>query len=313
MTVSTQTFSDPIIAAGSIIPVNSVSLGFRVPGQIEAVLAADGEVVATGQVLARLDPAELRHAKTIAQAQADELSSRHHRLTQLFEAGSLTRTDFERSHAALTEAKAALDLANEQLDHTELVAPFAGKLLKHPLDVGAVVAPGVPVFTLMAEQPVWAEVHVAESQRAALALGQTVQLELPAMDSADAPSTLSGEIESIAATADPFSRTFAVRIRQANTDGRLRLGNLVTARIEAGRGRDGLLLPPPAVQREADGSLYVWLLGGDGNQVVKRAVASGGTQGEQVIIDQGLAAGDQVVVGTTAPLFDGREVKVVAP
>ncbi len=318
LAVQSTSYADPVIAFGTIEPVQSVSLGFRVSGQIIAVDAADGEVVAEQSVLARLDPTEFEHAVTIAQARADELRSRHTRLETLYRAGSLTQTDFEKSRAALTEAEAALQLAVERLDYTTLTAPFAGKLIRRNIDVGAVVAPGTPVFTLMAEQPVWAEVRIAESDRPHLAEGQSATVAVPALEEPNAAATsglLPGSIESIGAVADPFSRTFLARIRLANTDGRLHLGNVVTAQIEAGREHEGILLPPAAVQREPDGSLYVWLLRmGDGSaQVLKRAVSAGGAQDSFVVIDQGLAAGDRVVTGSTTPLFDGRQVKVIAP
>jgi|GEM_PF-2782707 RND family efflux transporter, MFP subunit len=309
VTIASHETEAAVIASGAIQAVNKSAVAFLVAGRIAALDAEDGQLVEEGQVLAHLDDSDLRKQLAIAEARDNEVRQRYERLVRLHEAGSLTATDFEKISAARDEAASALVLAQRQLDYATLRAPFAGRLVKHPVGAGTVVSPGAPVFTLIADSPVWAVVNLAEVDVPHVRAGTPAEVTLPSLGGLKAQ----GVVESISPQAEPLTRSFAARIRFDNTEGRFRDGNVVTAKLSTQRSRAVISLAPTAIHRDPDGALYVWTLAADRPVVSRRIVTTGAPLESEVEITSGLSPGDRVVVHSSAPLYEGQTVSPLAP
>jgi len=308
--VSTKALPDEIIAAGAIDAVDKAEVGFLVAGRIISVDVEDGAEVKKGQVLARIDPSDLQQTLAIAETRLAEVTARHKRLATLHELGSLTDTDFDKIDSALHEAESSTELARHQLAYTELRAPFDGIAVRRGLAAGVVAIPAAPVFTVLAPGPVWANVGVAEVDARRVQPGQVAQVFLPAA----ADQVNIGKVEAILPQADPLSRSFTVKIRLANDNHALHPGNVVTAHIATGSSHVAITLPPQAVQKHPDGSLYVWLVDPTRHTATRQIVETGALQNTEIEIRSGLKPGDQVVLNVPLTLFEGTPLKVtVAP
>lgn len=301
--------ADDVTASGVIEAVDKAQVGFMVAGRVLRVAAEDGDTVSSGQLLAALDASDYSDALAIAEGRLAEIRARHARLTKLHELGSLTATDFDKINTALNEAESSVDLARRRVAYTELKAPFAGRVVRLGIAPGTVVAPGMPVFTVLAAAPVWAVLSVPEVDAPRIKVGQEAQVTLAAAGG----SEVAGAVEAVLPQADALSRSFAVKIRLANADGRFRAGNVVSARIVTGRSRPAFTLPPQAVQRYADGGLYVWTVDAARHTVAHRIVGIGRARETEVEIVSGLQPGDLVVSAGVAPLIDGMEVAFPNP
>lgn len=304
-----QTVADEISVSGTIEAVDKAQLAFLVPGRVLSVEVQDGAAVGAGQLLARLDDSDYRHEVAIADAKLAEVRAREARLRQMHDLGSLTATDFDKITAALTEAKSAAALAHRRLGYTELRAPFSGLVTRHPVAAGTVVAPGVPVCSVLAPAPVWATVSVPEVEATRLRPGLPLQVRLAAAEQV----TATAPIEAILPQADAITRSFAVKARLENADHAFRPGNVITGRITVGAEHPVLTLPPTAVQHFPDGALFVWIVDPARQTVTRRIVSIGRTRGTEVEVVAGLQAGEVVVTGVAAPLFDGMPVSLGTP
>lgn len=309
LTVTARTISTELPVSGVIEPVEKTELGFMVPGRIAAIAVEDGATVAAGQELARLDDTDYRQELAIAEAKLNETKARYARLRQMHELGSLTATDFDKITATLQETEAAAQLARQRLGYTVLHAPYAGRIVRHKLAVGTVVAPGVPLCAVIAPAPVWATLSVPEVDALRIQPGQAVHVSLAAMES----TAEDGSVETVLPQADALTRSFAVKIRLANHGYEFRPGNVVTARIMTGQQRTALLVPPTAIQHYPDGGLYVWIVGEKHPAVTRRLVEVGAPYDTRVEIVSGLQPGEVIVAGSSVPLFDGMAVTPVAP
>ncbi len=308
-TIQSREIDGVVIASGAIEAVNKSALGFLVAGRIATLEAGDGQQVAEGQVLARLDDSDLRKQLAIAEARESEIRSRFERLERLHTLGSLTTTDFEKIRAARDEAVSSLALAQRQFDYATLRAPFAGRLIRHQVAAGTVVGPGTPVFTVIAESPVWAVVNLAEVDVPHVRIGAAAEVSLPSLGGHRAR----GVVESISPQAEPLTRSFAARIRFDNTDGRFRDGNVVTATLTTGGRRAVISLAPTVLHRDPDGTLYVWTLAADRPVVSRRIVSTGAPLESEIEITAGLSPGDRVVTHSSSPLYEGQTVTLSAP
>ena len=304
--VEAVTVDDEVAVSGTIEAVERVQTGFMVAGRVQAVDVKDGAAVMQGDLLAELDPSDYQQQLAIANARLAEVSSRYGRLKRLREVGSLTATDFDQITSALAQAESAAELARRQLDYTKLRAPFAGWVVKGPIESGTVVAPGAPVFTILSPSPAWAAVGVPEAEATRVRLGQEASVYLSAVG--DHP--YAGVVDAILPQADPLTRTFPVKIRVANSDRALRPGNVITARIRTGGRRLAVALPAQAVHRYADGTLYVWTVDSAHGTAARRIIQVGALLATRVEILSGVKPGDLVVVDSPATLFEGLQLNV---
>lgn len=304
--VRTHNVPVEVIASGAIEAIDTAEVAFMVPGRVITVDVDDGAMVRKGQLLARLDPADYEKNLAIAEAQFDEVKARHARLSHLHEAGSLTETDFDKIDAALKQTTSAAELARRQLGYTELHAPFDGWIVKHGIAAGLVTAPGMPVFTVRSPGAMWANLGVSEAELATVRIGQSVAVSVPAARTA--PQR--GAIEAILPNADPFSRAFTVKVRLDNNDGNLRHGNVVVGHIFTGETRRAVTVPPQVVQKNPDGSLFVWVFDSARQVAVRQIVEIGALRADEVEIAAGLKEGDRIVLNVPHTLFEGAPLTV---
>ena len=293
-----------LIYSGTIEADNTVSLGFSVPGRIISVLVQEGEPVHSGQLLATIETTEYENAELIAGALLEQTADNYKRLNELYSKGSLPERDYIAVKSALSQAAANKNLTAKHLADTKLYAPFSGIISAKLTEKGATASPGVPAFTLLKTDRVYAKASIAESEINKLSIGKDALITIPALN-----DSMEGKISLINPQADNVSKTYIVKIRLKNDKGKLLPGMLAAIQINAGKTKDVIVIPAKAVIRDADGITYVFVAGENGKAIRKRVVASGVSGDNDVIIGSGLKAGDKLVIAGQTKLEDGIGVQ----
>lgn len=295
-------------------------LGFRVGGKLLHRSAEVGQRVRAGEVLARLDPEDLRLAQDAAQA-AVRLAQVNHdfsqadlkRFKELRDQGFISGAELDRRETTLKAAAAQLDQARaqaaaqgNQAAHTVLTAPAAGVVVGVDAEPGAVLAAGAPVLRLALDGPRDAVFAVPEDLMAAIKplIGKPAAVSVKAWGQAD---RLPATVREVAAAADPATRTFQVKAELAASA--LQLGQTATVFIDQPR-REAVTLLPLAAVKEHQGRSAVWVVDTDKQVVRTRAIVLGGVQGNEVIVSGGLAPGERVVVAGVHVLTEGQQVRL---
>lgn len=165
---------------------DDVRISFRVQGQITELLTDEGEVVKTGDIVARLNTDELikerdNAAASLKAAQFDyELAKIDYKRSEnLFKEGAVSaqkrdqdKTTYDASIAKVEQLKASLGLAQTRLDFTDLAAPLDGFILVKSSLAGEVVNPGTPVFTAIDLHNIWVTAYINEKDLGRVKLGQ---------------------------------------------------------------------------------------------------------------------------------------------
>lgn len=289
-----------VYATGIVEPTVSIPIAPRAGGRIVQLLAEEGDRVSEGEVLARLEDADLR--RTVEELQARERYARqtYNRVRELVDRGVAAAVELDRALSDLQAAEAATARAREQLDYMTLRAPAEGFILRRDGEVGEYVGINQPVFFMSADAPLRIEAEVDEEDIPLVEVGQPVLVNADAFPE----RVFDGQVAEITPKGDPVSRSYRVRVKlPENTP--LKVGMTADTNIIVEREENALLLPATAL---ADGS--VWLV--RGGELHRQPVEVGIRGDEQVQILDGLETGDQVAVLPTEEFEAGQRVEAVA-
>jgi RND family efflux transporter MFP subunit len=328
--------------AASIDAFEQVPLSFKSGGYVDNLLrragadgrqraAQPGDLVTRGTVLAQVRAAEYRERVSqaragVAEADAGVTKARADldRAKTLFAADSLIKPDldaaqasFDAAQARQAAARADLELASIALRDCALVSPATGILMERKVEAGALVASGSVGFVLGDISAVKARFGIPDAMIPALALGQSIDLTVEAIDGA----SFTGRVTAIAPAADAQSRVFDVEVTIPNKDGRLRPGMIGAVAIRpaaelAVAAADALppAVPLTAIVRSLAGKggygAFILERRGDTDVARLRQVQLGEVVGNSIIVASGVTAGDRVVVSGAHLLVDGDAVKV---
>ncbi|AMJ67748.1 efflux RND transporter periplasmic adaptor subunit [Hymenobacter sp. PAMC 26628] len=294
--------------SGTIEAENTASLGFGVAGTVQRVLVREGDAVQQGQLLAELGAEE--YASLVAAGEASLLEARDNarRSQQLFKSESLTERELVQANAALQRAEANARVARKHLADTHLRAPFAGLIAAKMVEPGVAAMPGSPAFSLIKTEQVYARAVVPEAEIGRIAKGTAVRVQVPALS-----REVRGTVQVINPVADPTSRSFYLKVLLPNPGLRLLPGMLASLRIPlpAGTAAPVVAVAPQLVVQEADGASVVYVPDAAGKTAVRRRVVLGPVQGQQVVVTQGLAATDKVIVAGQQRLHDGQAIRIL--
>ncbi len=312
---------------GRLAAYRSADVRARVPGVLQRRAYAEGSDVRKGQLLFVIDPAPLRAAlsqaqASLAQAQASYTNAKvaADRARQLAPTNFISKSDLdnalaaERSAAAAVQAgKASVDSARINLGYASVVSPIDGRAGKQQVTEGALVGQGDATLLTTVDQidPLYvnfslsvAELEQVRAAQRGHAQGKTqVQILLPD----GTPYERMGELDFSGDVVDPATGAIALRAQLPNPDKILLPGTYVTLKATLGEQQNVFLVPQAAVQRDAT-SAYVLVVGQDG-KVVRKDIVTERAQGNDWVVQRGLASGDQVIVSGLQKAQAGQPAK----
>lgn len=280
-----------------------------------------GQVVRAGQVLAQLDPEDLRQAQqaaaaavTAAEAAYEQQKGEYQRFKDLRDQGFISSWDLERRAATLKTAQAQLEQARAQAQvqrnqagYATLLATGPGVVTAVEAEPGAVVSAGTPIVRLALNGP--RDVAFAVPEDAVLAVRALVgrpgaiQVRLWSESTPRAAT-----VREVAASADASTRTFLAKADVG--DAPVQLGQTATVLMPLPRAENIVKLPVTAVVRGEDATRSaVWIVDKPTMTVRKTPVTVGGAEGNEVVISAGLSPGQEVVTAGAHLLTQGQKVK----
>lgn len=283
----------------------------RVAGVVREVLATVGDQVKKGQLLAVLESRELADAKAsyLAAVERETLAQENFkREERLWEKKVTSEQEYLNARQALAEARIAKNSAEQQLHalgykesdlrtlassehasftHYTITAPFAGTVIQKHITFGEHVGAEADVFTIADLSTVWVNINIYQKDLVSIRKGQTVEIEI-----GHGIPAVQGKIAWVGPLVDEGTRTAKARIELVNSDGSLRPGLFVTAKVAVGSSQAGLVVPKSALQ-SFEGKTVVFVQTNEGFE--PKPVELGRQNGTTVEILAGLVAGQTYV------------------
>lgn len=327
ITVGVESIQSGSEFAGEVRARVESRLGFRVGGKMVRRQAELGQRVKAGDVLAQLDPQDLKLASEASRAQVaaattnrDLAAADFKRFKELRDQNFISGAELERREATLKAAQAQVDQARaqatgqgNQASYANLVADVSGVVTSVDAEPGQVVAAGTPVVRIAQDGPRDVVFAVPEDKVALIKTGSAVEVRLWSNK-----TTLKGVVREVAASTDPVTRTFGVKVSLDVKDA-LPLGTTVSVVPQAldRSGEQVIKLPTSALQHDGK-SAAVWVVDTASMTVKLQSIQIVTADGNDVVVGEGLQPGMLVVSAGVHVLSPGQKVtiykeKVAAP
>lgn len=333
--VQTREWIATVPISGSLHSLSMVDVKPEVGGRLIAVHFKEGDLVRKDQLLAEIDPSNYQlaydqAAAALAVAQAGleraKVSAEHaktekERADNLLRNGGITQKDHlaattgvkeadsqvRLAEAQCGQARAALAIAGKALKDCKILSPAQGHVQKKDLDQGSLVAPGVPLCTLVDNSRLELEAVIPSYQLAAVRPGQRATFVTPTWGERQ----FEGTVSAINPAVESDNRSVKVMLNIANPGGELRSGMYSRGEIITGRESNAAVIPRDSLIPEKEGSDNAGIYVVKDGKAHRINVQIGGSQQELVWVKRGLVSGELVITEIGPSLKEGAKVRVL--
>jgi membrane fusion protein (multidrug efflux system) len=310
---------------GRVEATGRVDIRARVQGYLEQVLFKEGDIVKKGDQLYQIEKGLFQAAVEAAKGALERSKAAKtltaiqlQRAQDLLEKNAGTAVARDQALAADQQARgqiladqANLDTANINLGYTDIASPIAGKVSKTNVTAGNVVGPDSGVLTLIVSQdPMYISFPVSQREllQAQLSgrMGDIAGIKIKIRFADGSTYKHEGTVNFVDVSVDRATDTVLARATMANPDGALIDGQLVSVAVEAGAPQDKVVVPQSALIADQQG-VYVFAVE-DGKAVVKR-IKTGGESGANIVVNEGLKGGEQIIVEGLQSIRPGQAVQ----
>ena len=302
--VSTATGVSGQTYVGIVEECEATAVSFTNMGVVKRMLVNEGQAVGKGQLIAEMDDTQARNLLSGAEAQMAQANDALERYKMLHDNGSLPEVQWVEIQSKVAQAKSQLEVAKKNLADCRLVAPVGGIVGKKMIGTGETALPSQAVVSILNISTVKVKVAIPEAEISSIGSNTASMIHVEAVNS----SYSGGRIEK-GVQADALTHTYDIRINVANEGRKLLPGMVASVQFAENQLQQTqqLSLPVTAIQKKADGSLFVWTVGND-STAHRTAVTTGETAGNRIVVTTGISDGNRVVTEGYQKLSENTRV-----
>ena len=302
---STATSVNGQTYVGMVEEQEATAVSFTGMGVVKRVLVNEGQAVAKGQLIAEMDDTQARNLLSGAEAQMTQANDALERFKMLHDAGSLPEVQWVEIQSKVAQAKSQLDVAKKNLADCRLVAPVSGIIGKKMIGAGETALPSQAVVSILDISSVKVKVAIPEAEIGGISGNTSSIIKVEAIGS----SFEGGRIEK-GVQADALTHTYDIRINVANRERKLLPGMVASVSFGSEKSEVKtvqLSMPVTAVQKKADGSLFVWTIEKD-STAHRTTITTGETLGNRIVVTTGISEGERIVTEGYQKLSENTKV-----
>ena len=290
-----------ISAVGTLLPNEQVDLISEAAGKVVGIYFEEGKPVSKGQLLLKVDDAELQAQLRRAQYQLKLTSERLNRQQILLEKDAVSREEFDQVQTDYNILQADIDLLKTQIAKTEIKAPFAGTVGFRGVSLGSFLQPNTVITRLTDQSKLKLEFAIPERYGAVYLPGKKIYFYTEV-----SPQELEAVVYAVDPKVDVATRTITVRGLYNNASGKLSAGMFARINLVVDQSNDALLIPTQAVVQEMDGK-KVWVI--SNGKAKSQRITTGYRTSEQVEVLSGLQIGDTIMITGLMQVREGIAVR----
>ncbi|HEY3355200.1 MAG TPA: efflux RND transporter periplasmic adaptor subunit [Polyangia bacterium] len=314
-----QSWQGTVAAVGSVSPANGVTVANEVAGLVTAIRFQSGALVKRGQPLVMLDTSVEQAQLAAARARKELAATTAGRSRALKQEGAIPGAQLDTDESALRTSSAEAAALRAQIERKTVRASFSGRVGIRLVNVGQYLNPGTPIAVLQAVDALYVDFTLPQQHLQDVTVGMPVRATFEG-----AAGPVAGTIAAIDPALDSATRTIKLRAAVGTAADGLRPGMFVNVAVVLRAAEPRVVIPATAVVHAAYGdSVFVvenardergTLVPGPGGQPAKVArqqfVRLGESRGDFVAVDQGVTAGQEVVIAGAFKLHNRAPVVV---
>ena len=281
-------------------------VNFSLPGNLEAFLAEENTVVEKGAPIARLEATPFRAKLREAQIKLQELERNRRRVARFYKKRLATRAQFDEINTLFKQAREQVSALKKNLEKLTLRAPKKGILVEKKLEPGNFAPPGVAVAELVAFNPLLVDFEFSDVQRRYIPRGKKIELTCDSFPE----RVFYGRVLDETPDVDLLSQLSRVEVEVTNEEGLLKPGLMVKANIVTNRRRRVVTVPMDTLVYVGN-TICVYEYDRERKEAQKRVVKTGSFFEKSLIIEEGIDAGESIIVSGQGFVSDGTTVRVV--
>lgn len=302
LTLGEESVAEFFEISGPVAPVRGTDLSAQESGPVVAIPIGKGEAVAKGKIILELERSILKAELDAAQAALDMQSYNVDKVRQLHGAGKVSRIELLTAESSFSQAKSMVDVLQERYDRAGIRAPFDGVVVDRYVELGQLVIPGQRVVRILDPYTLKLEAYLTDTQVQWITVGEGATIQL-----GETRETASGAVSWIGFEADRLTGKFKVEIEIPNPDLKYHSGVIGRARLDKNLVSNVVAIPRDAVLPGRIGPTAFVV---ENDRAILRRLELGADQGLMVVVLEGLAAGEQLVVRGHRDLRNGSLVRV---
>lgn len=310
VTAKDTVFNHYVELQATVQTKENLMLSAEYGGILNQVYVKEGQKVAKGQTLARVDDGGLSSQLAQMETQAALAKTTFERQQNLWNQKIGSEIQFLQAKTNYNAQLKSLAQMRSQLAKTVIRAPFSGTIDEIASDRGSVVAPGTPIMRIVSLGNMYLEAEVPEKNIGTVKKGSDVIVEFPVLG-----ETLNTKVTQAGNYINPANRSFMIQIDVPNKSGNIKPNLSSKIQIKDYSNPKAITVPSSIISENADGEQFLYIAQNpdkDGNAIAKRVIIKVGlSQGELVEIVEGIKDGDLIIKEGARSVKDGQKVSII--
>lgn len=292
-----------LFVSGTIRANEEVKLVTEAAGKVTGIYFKEGGQVSKGQLLVKLNDADLRAQYKKLEVQEKLLASQEQRLAKLLEAKGISQEEYENTLSQLNAIRADMEVNKALLDKTTIRAPFSGRIGIKNISEGSYVSPSTVIAMLEQSDPVKIDFYVPEKYASLVQLGDTFSFSLEGQTEKHI-----SKVSAIEPSIDATTRTLLVRATTPNKKQELLPGAFARVNFLLDHEENAIMIPTEALIPVLTGKKVFVVRKGKAQEVM---VTIGVRTESSIQITSGLQAGDTLITRGIMQVKNGSDVKIL--
>ena len=311
MVVQPERFEHFVQVQGDVATKQNIVLYPQFSGQLKKLHVVVGDEVKKGAVLATLDDNGLSQQLNQLKVQEALAKTTFERQEKLWAQNIGSELQFLQAKTQYEAQKSLTQQLSQQLEKTQIIAPFDGTIDAVLAEAGTVVSAGVsPVFRLVNLSNMYLKADVPESYLSEVVAGKKVMVDFPVLG-----LKVASKVRSVGRYINPGNRTFSIEVDLPKQTSKIKPNLTAQIQINDYTSEQALLVPQSVISENAAGQQYVYTTFYDQEReqstALKRIVVTGKTEGDFVEILEGIQAGDTVISEGARSVKDGQAISIL--
>jgi membrane fusion protein (multidrug efflux system) len=283
---------------------NETEVVAKVGGIVNKIIAEEGDIVKSDQVLAKLDDEKLTLQMEQAFSLLQKLENEHQRAEELFNKNLISTEEFQKTKYEYEYQKSAYNLTRLDLEYTNIRSPIDGVIVERMIKAGNMILANQAVYRVMKLNPLIAVLYIPECNMSKLLVGQSARLSVDAISDV----IFNGYIKRISPIVDPATGTFKVTVEIEDNQKKLKPGMFARVEIIYDVHKNVVLVPKEGILAE-DKESCVYVV--RDSLAFRQIVETGYINTSHTEIMEGLFPGDTIVTTGKGGLKDSSKVEIV--